>query len=385
MPIITFEDDVSGNISNQWNIHYSMLWSCLGLPRKELEKMINVNFATTSQHASPMELMKAVMDMLIEAQENPWKVWDCNRKQHILVIPWLAFASGDNPMQSEFCSHIGLNANQKCRVCHVGGPEKDMLTEMGYLSLFEPQRPRDPKETLEVIKRLVELAMFPGGEKKMKELMTLAGVKDTLSHALVTRLIELGKSLKGKPHAEVQQLLKEEAAYHDWENLHNILLDLKGFNVHASTPVEPLHTILLGIVKYFWTNTMWHVEDQKTIAEFRARLKSLNEQGLKLPKLNGDYMIRFKGGLVGKHFKIMTHIMSFVTHGLVPDHVYNAWVILGRLVVQLWHTDIADIDSYVVRTGCLLTRACLSSPFYRQNSKKPSTKPLMPWLPALPS
>lgn len=45
--------------------------------------------------------------------------------------------------------------------------------------------------------------MFPGGEKKMKELMTLAGVKDTLSHALVTRLIELGKSLKGKPHAEV--------------------------------------------------------------------------------------------------------------------------------------------------------------------------------------
>lgn len=40
-------------------------------------------------------------------------------------------------MQSEFCSHIGLNANQKYRVCHVGGPEKDMFTEIGYLSLFE--------------------------------------------------------------------------------------------------------------------------------------------------------------------------------------------------------------------------------------------------------
>lgn len=65
LPIIAFEDDVSGNISNQWNIHYSMLWSCLGLPRKELEKMINVNFATTSQHASPMELMKAFTDMLM--------------------------------------------------------------------------------------------------------------------------------------------------------------------------------------------------------------------------------------------------------------------------------------------------------------------------------
>lgn len=153
VPIMVYEDDMSGNVSNQWNVHYSVMWSMFGLPHKELEKMININFATTSPHASAMELMKAIADMITyvmhssglssclilhrEAQKKPWKVWDCHRNRHVYVIPWLVFAAGDNPMQSEFCSHIGLNANQKCRVCKVGAPLKEMLTATGYLSLFE--------------------------------------------------------------------------------------------------------------------------------------------------------------------------------------------------------------------------------------------------------
>ncbi|KAJ7875163.1 hypothetical protein B0H14DRAFT_2250966, partial [Mycena olivaceomarginata] len=35
--------------------------------------------------------------------------------------------------------------------------------------------------------------------------------------------------------------------------------------------------------------------------------------------------------------------------GLVPPDVLEAWLILGRLTVLLWHTEIVDVDSYTAR------------------------------------
>lgn len=63
-PLIIFIDDVSGNSSKQWNVHYSCYVSNASLPRAELEKDGNIRFVATSPHASPMEIIRAICESL---------------------------------------------------------------------------------------------------------------------------------------------------------------------------------------------------------------------------------------------------------------------------------------------------------------------------------
>lgn len=60
VPVLVFMDDVSGNISKQWNKHHVVYMSNGGLPREMLDQEFHVRFVSASPDASPMELMHAV-------------------------------------------------------------------------------------------------------------------------------------------------------------------------------------------------------------------------------------------------------------------------------------------------------------------------------------
>ena len=64
VPLIIFMDDVSGNISKQWNKHHAIYMSNANLPREMLEKEFCVRFVTSSPHATPMELMHAMRESI---------------------------------------------------------------------------------------------------------------------------------------------------------------------------------------------------------------------------------------------------------------------------------------------------------------------------------
>lgn len=66
----------------------------------------------------------------------PFKVWDAVKKRHVLIIPWILFLPGDNPMQAELCSHIGLQGNHFCRMCHSGGDQTFKSSNEGFASLM---------------------------------------------------------------------------------------------------------------------------------------------------------------------------------------------------------------------------------------------------------
>ncbi|EJF57509.1 hypothetical protein DICSQDRAFT_69263, partial [Dichomitus squalens LYAD-421 SS1] len=354
-PLIVFIDDVSGNSSKQWNVHYSCYMSNAGLPRAQIEKSRNIQFLSTSPSASPMEIIEAVCNDIRQTWgTSPLKVWDVRRRRHILVRLWLLFLPGDNPMQAELCSHIGLKGNHFCRCCHVGGDQKYKQSDEGFASLLKLGRERSPAETRGAIMAQLIQATHAAAEKPLKEAITSSGAKDSLALPMINRLIALGKILrKSTPERkalspeDVNQELSAELLRHEGVTLINPLLDMQGLNIHQDTPVEPLHTHLLGVVKYFWAQTMWVLEKQGKLGVFQARLNSLAKSGLNIPTIQADYMCRYRGALIGKHFKTISQIMAFAICKLVDDSLQNAWVSVGRLTVLLWETEIIVMADYL--------------------------------------
>ena len=64
VPLIIFMDDVSGNISKQWNKHHVVYVSNGLLPRQMLKQEFSIRFISSSPHAPPMELMQGIKDLI---------------------------------------------------------------------------------------------------------------------------------------------------------------------------------------------------------------------------------------------------------------------------------------------------------------------------------
>jgi|SRR5882762_1839504 len=50
--------------------------------------------------------------------------YDCELAENVMLIPWILVMAGDNPMQSEFASHIGLSGTCFCHACSAKGADK---------------------------------------------------------------------------------------------------------------------------------------------------------------------------------------------------------------------------------------------------------------------
>ncbi|KAJ7104555.1 hypothetical protein C8R43DRAFT_1092206 [Mycena crocata] len=298
IPLAVFIDDVSGNKSKQWNKHFSCYMSNAALPRTKLENEFHVRFVATSPFATPLEIMQGVRASIETSFRDPIVAWDCETKEEVLLQTYALLFAGDNPMQAELCSCAGLSTNFFCRTCHAGGTREWKQSNEGFAE--------------------------PNISTTLTDAARLSGIKDTLAQPIIDSLVKMGQDLrKANPNGSSYSV-----------------------DMHKDTPTEILHTILLGVVKYYWGQTVWLLEKSKDFALFQTRLNSLVEDGLNVPKIQADYMCQYKGGLIGKHFKTLSQVMAFAVRGLVPEDVLEAWLILGRLTVLLWHTEIDDITQY---------------------------------------
>lgn len=374
IPLIIFMDDASGNVSKQWNKHWSCYLSNAALPREVLQSEYNVRFVTTSTHASPSELMQGVRASIEEAFNNPTVAYDCTTGEEVLIRPFALFWAGDNPMQAEHCSSSGLTSSHFCRTCDVGGSEEFKRSLVGYQTLFKPGNRRVASETRRLVDERLDMATKLRAIQRIKDRARDTGIKDPMAQLVVERLIDLGKSLQ-KPSGtapyrspdEIEGLLRQELASARNVMYMNPLLDMEGVDIHRDTPTEILHTVLLGVVKYYWAQSFYIVEKAKKLPLFESRVTSANTAGLNLPRLDARYMCGHHGSLIGKHFKALVQIMSFVAYDLLPPNVLDAWLLLGRLTSLLWYTEIDDIRVYtdelqgVIDEFLIITAQCSPS------------------------
>lgn len=119
---------------------------------------------------------------------------------------------------------------------------------------------------------------------------------------------------------------------------------------HQDSPVEALHTISLGQVRYLWflTTSKWNeAKDQK----FIAWLSASNVDGLTgIPHgVQAHYLISYRNNLIGKHFKWISQLTIFNLHwGGCNPIVFDLWKATGELCALVWCTKIPDMDQYMV-------------------------------------
>ena len=126
---------------------------------------------------------------------------------------------------------------------------------------------------------------------------------------------------------------------------------ITGFDPHRDGAVEPLHTVLLGVVKYAWALTTSEISSEHKIPEFQARLQSIVVDGMNIDPIRAAYIVQYKGSLIGRQFKAILQVISFTLYRLVSDSMRNLWVTAGNMVSLLWFPEIDNIEEYSVSSS----------------------------------
>ena len=105
------------------------------------------------------------------------------------------------------------------------------------------------------------------------------------------------------------------------------------FYVHAcyrSTPIETLHTILLGPYKYLLRKIISKLTVQQK-DEVSARVSTFPSSGLKY-KVKSN-ICRYVGSLVGRDFKSIAQMAPFVLMPYVHEMEKPVWLALSKVQV----------------------------------------------------
>ncbi|KAJ6480443.1 hypothetical protein C8R45DRAFT_1054393 [Mycena sanguinolenta] len=316
----------------QWNQH--LFAACLTL----LQQEYFVRFVSTSPHATSPEQFSALKEQIQATHTNPIPCYNAETHRNCRVILQVPSLPADNPQQSEEASHMGGNANCGCRRCKAGGPH-----EAGI--------PRLAAETKQTLEDQINLAMY-GVEAPITRLQTATGVKDKVAQYWIDILLKKSREIKANSPGRTAESIKHELEI--WLSQQpgdkvNPLLDISGLDPNRDTPVEILHTILLGIIKYVWymLHSGW-TEDQRNL--FVIRLQSTDIDGLTIPPIRAAYMMQYRNGLIGKHFKTLMQTMIFHVHDLVSPELFALVKAVSHLGAALWVHEIDDMAQYTVLT-----------------------------------
>ncbi|KAJ3727642.1 hypothetical protein C8R42DRAFT_755301 [Lentinula raphanica] len=384
-PMWLYCDDTSGNVSKKWNKHNSFLFTAAGLSREHVHKQSNIHFLSTSNLAPPLEMLDGVVEQLECGQADGYWAWDVEYQEMVLVFPSVLAMLGDNPMQSEFSCHVGLTGKFFCRCCwakgkdadnensdiHMsevddnasvrsdtsevsqsGGKRKRRVETMAELvaraKRFLADSPlRTKSETITQLQSIFTKTSMIYGKTEARKLITASGTKDTfLEHFREKVLTFIAKLPKGLSREEKQIKVDHYVRDAMPANIYSPVWRIKDFDPHRDTPVEILHVILLGFVKYYWRDAISRLSDEQKKV-LTHRLSSLDVSGLGFSPLKGETLVQFAGSLTGSNFRAIAQVAPFVLYDLVPKPCFEAWLALSALIPLVWQPVITNIDEYL--------------------------------------
>ena len=224
-------------------------------------------------------------------------------------------------------------------------------------------------ETRTIIDRHIELALT-GCESQLELAQRETGIKDALAQKCIDRAIKHRALLVlQNPSMSESDLdasmyawfVKQREYMNPFINLpcmfgltHFVCTHTEpevstGLDPHRDTPVEPLHTVLLGVIKYLWGKTCADLLTRKHLDLFQCRLSAINTRSLNIPPIRASYLVQYRGSLIGRQFKQLVQVISFIIHGLVSDNIWEAWQAAGKMTATLWYPEIDDMNAYCVR------------------------------------
>ncbi|THU78230.1 hypothetical protein K435DRAFT_700534 [Dendrothele bispora CBS 962.96] len=341
-----FGDDVSGNRSKSWNKHNNTYLTHRNLPRKLLQQEFHIHLISTSQHATISEQYCDVKKIIDDTHKNPVRVEDESGHTTKFMIQTHAEPS-DNPAQSDVAAHIGAKGNYPCCKCHAGGSEIEKSSDEGFHAMFLPGNARNTCEIKAELEAQVQLACR-GVVSPIEQRQTDSGTKDAYTQYWIDYLINRHKEIKASDPSLTKDEIQRQLL--DWvkvntDKIYSGFLMTEGFDPTKDTPIEILHTILLGIVKYIWhySHSKWK-PDQKQL--YSQRLQATDTHGLSINSIRANYIINYANSLVGRQFKTIIQTAVFHLHDLVDDTHFKAWKAVGQLSALLWHVQIDNMDEY---------------------------------------
>ncbi|KAJ6587239.1 hypothetical protein B0H10DRAFT_1961528 [Mycena sp. CBHHK59/15] len=302
--VMPWSNNVSGNVSKQYNAHTNMYVTNLNLPHHKLSQEYFVQFTSTSPHTSSSELFTALgedwfeplwsisqnstnSDVLMKkqatrngggrAQRNEAiEQWASDKAQLHGDGPWPGVTEGTAAIPVPDAWHGAYNCELEQEILFeiipyvlpednlVGGTKEYLETNMGYTALY------NDKISQYWVQRLHKKA-----NSEHHTYLTDSATRDM-------RL--KGTALKDNARKAVKEEIKHWIRLELWawllqqpdDNFASLALN-DGVDPHRDTPIEILHSYLLGNDKYVWHDTMGRPEAKPiccTIAtgELRALL-----------------------------------------------------------------------------------------------------------------
>ncbi|KAJ7829031.1 hypothetical protein B0H14DRAFT_3718234 [Mycena olivaceomarginata] len=315
-----FSNDVSGNRTKSWNKHWNVYMTHENLPRELHQQEFHVHFVSTSPNATASEQFQEFKTAAEATHTDPVEVRDEVGNTSCFCL-YVNVGASDNPMQSEVACHIGRQGNYFCRKCNAGGTRQEKATDEGYHALFESGAPRTKEQILEELEKQVRLACC-GVAKPVQNCQKATGVKDVYTQFWIDQLLSRFKEMR-KDKARSADDIKKELIQWTIDNR---------FDPAKDTPIEILHTILLGVVKY-----VWHITPHRL---------ATNVDGLSIHAIRSSYIMQYAGSLIGRQFKTLVQTNIFHIQSLVGDMKFKAWKAVGELSALLWVPEIRNLVEY---------------------------------------
>ena len=287
-----------------------------------------------------------------DTQEAPFEVYDAimNRFVRLRLVLWSLAA--DNPMASEICGHIGSRGNRFCRKCLVGGSKEEKRSDDIYHTLFEAGHSRSNR----VVKCAIghQIAVYAvKGSRAMEEEHRVSGVKWSIPQHVLDHFHDEASRLQIDNIGEVARHVHDSLVQRPdlAESAFPASAQDACFDGSRDSPVEILHTILLGIVKYIWSETHKSFAsraNQNKKDTFFRRLEQANLKGTNLSKLQPSYLLQHGGGLQGPEFRSLIQLAAFQLKGCVDDDLWELWKAAGVLAALVWMPSVKNQGAYLV-------------------------------------